>query len=467
VLLNRREIHDLHAWARSKNRKPLVIRGARQVGKSTLVRRFAELAQLPLVEINFERNPELKDAFATRDPRRILTMLRVLTEQEIPVETSLLFLDEIQVAPEALVALRYFHEEMPQLHVVAAGSLLEFTLADAEFSMPVGRVEYMHLGPMQFEDFLRAMKQEAFATWLQEISLAQLSQGSMVPALHEKGLDWLRQYSLVGGMPEAGAQVAEHGDFKAAAQIQQGIVATYRDDFGKYSHGTLKARMQLVFDRLPGMVGRKFKYVQVSDDHRAAELAAALQQLCMARTAYKVPHTAANGVPLSAESNRRHFKALCMDVGLMCRSLHLDLADLTKTDMTLINSGAVAEQFIGQHLLYSGAPYDEPTLNYWMREGRNASAAVDYVLAQGQNIVPIEIKAGKAGTMRSLHYFLKGKQRRFGLRFNSDVPSLMRNAPLTVDSIALQYDLLSLPLYMVGQARRLLTEYFNGARSRG
>jgi predicted AAA+ superfamily ATPase len=330
--------------------------------------------------------------------------------------------------------------------------------------MPVGRVDYMHLGPMQFEDFLRAMQQEAFATWLQETSLAQLGQGSMVPAVHEKGLDWLRQYCLIGGMPEAIAQFVEHGDFKTVARIQQGIVVTYRDDFGKYSHGTLKARMQLVFDRLPTMVGRKFKYVQVSADHRAGEIATALQQLCMARVAYKVPHTAANGVPLSAETNPRHFKTLCMDVGLMCRTLHLDLADMTQTDLTLINSGAVAEQFVGQHLLYSGAPYDEPTLNYWMREGRNASAELDYVLAHGQNIVPVEIKAGKAGTMRSLHYFLKEKQRHFGLRFNTDAPSLLRAAPLTVESTVLQYDLLSLPLYMVGQTRRLLAEYFGGGR---
>jgi uncharacterized protein len=460
MLLERRETHDLQAWAQSRHRKPLVIRGARQVGKSTLVRRFAELARLPLVEINFERDPGLKDAFATRDPKRILTMLRVLAEQDIQPGITLLFLDEIQAAPEALVALRYFYEEMPQLHVIAAGSLLEFTLADAEFSMPVGRVEYMHLGPMQFEDFLRAMKQEAFASWLQEASLVQLGQGSMVPALHEKGLDWLRQYCLVGGMPEAIARFAEHADFKTIAQIQQGIVATYRDDFGKYSHGSLKARMQLVFDRLPAMVGRKFKYAHVSEEHRAAELAAALQQLCMARVACKVPHTAANGVPLSAEANPRHFKTLCMDVGLMCRTLHLDLADLTQTDLTLINSGAVAEQFVGQHLLYSGAPYDEPTLNYWIREGRNASAELDYVLAQGQNIVPVEIKAGKAGTMRSLHYFLKEKQRRFGLRFNTDMPSLLQNAPLAIEGAALQYDLLSLPLYMVGQTRRLLAEHF-------
>ena len=463
MLLERREIHDLLTWAHSEGRKPLVIRGARQVGKSTLVRRFAELAKLALVELNFERNPELAQAFRTRDPIQILTVLRLLTEQEIHAGTTLLFLDEIQTAPAALAALRYFYEEMPQLHVIAAGSLLEFTLADAKFAMPVGRVEYMHLGPMHFEDFLQAMKQEAFASWLQQVSLQQLSQDLTVPAVHAKGLDWLRQYWVIGGMPEAVARFAAHGTFSEVAQIHQSIVATYRDDFGKYSHGTLKTRVQLVFDRLPAMVGRKFKYSQVSIEYRASELATALQQLCKARIAYQVQHTAANGVPLGAEASQRHFKILAMDVGLMCHALHLNLADLTTAHLTLINAGAVAEQFVGQHLLYSGAPYEAPALHYWRREVKNAAAEVDYVLSQGQNIVPVEIKAGKAGTLKSLHYFLKEKQRRFGLRLNADVPSMLRGATVTVDKTPLRYDLLSLPLYLVGQTRRLLTEYFEPA----
>lgn len=460
MLLKRREIKDLQDWAQTEGRKPLVIRGARQMGKSTLVRQLAELAPFSLVEINFERNPEFKDAFKTQDPHKILTTLRLLTEQEIQPGAALLFLDEIQTAPEALAALRYFYEEMPQLHVIAAGSLLEFALADAKFPMPVGRVEYMHLGPMQFEDFLLAMGQEALADWLRVVSLEELSTGSMVPAVHERSLEWLRQYWVVGGMPEAVARFAEHRDFKSVAAVHRSIVATYRDDFGKYSHGALKTRVQLVFDRLPTMVGRKFKYAHIGVDQRAADLATALQQLCMARVAYKVQHTAANGVPLGAEANERHFKTLYMDVGLMCSALSLDLTDLTKTQLSLVNDGAVAEQFVGQHLLYSGAPHESPALYYWMREGKNASAEVDYVLAQGRNISPVEIKAGKSGTLKSLHYFLKEKRQRFGLRLNGDVPSLLRDAAVKVDKTELRYDLLSLPLYMVGQTRRLLRAHF-------
>src|SRR6185437_2700898 len=458
MLINRSEIKDLDAWAARATRKPLVIRGARQVGKSTLVRQWAAGAQLTLLEVNFERNPEFRDAFVTKVPAQILTTLQLLTAQDIRAGTSLLFLDEIQSAPQALAALRYFHEEMPHLHVIAAGSLLEFALADAQFSMPVGRVEYMYLGPVRFEDYLDAMGQSALVTWLQNISLQDIRRRAMVGAVHDKLMALLRQYWVVGGLPEAIANFAEHQNFKEIGRIHQGMVATYRDDFGKYSHGSLKVRVQLTFDQLPTMVGRKFKYVQISRDYRAAELAAALQQLCMAGIAYKVRHTSANGLPLGAEANEHLFKILYMDVGLMCTALHLSLLDLSKDDLSLVNNGAVAEQFIGQHLLYAGAPYETPTLHYWVREARNAAAEIDYVIAQGQQIIPVEIKAGKTGTLRSLQGFLREKHRSFALRFNADWPSLGVTALPGVGAKS-DYELLSLPMYLVGQTRRLLASH--------
>lgn len=466
MLVNRSEIKSLQIWATQPERKPLVVRGARQVGKSTLVRQLADAVPLVLVEINFERNPEFRDAFATRNPTQILTTLQLLTGKRIRAGETLLFLDEIQAAAEALAALRYFFEEMPQLHVIAAGSLLEFTLADAQFSMPVGRVEYMHLGPLQFEDFLAAAGESTLVSWLQDVPLAELAAGAMVRAVHEKYMARLRQYWIVGGLPEAVASFVQRQDFTEVGRIHHSIVATYRDDFSKYSHGALKTRVQLVFDKLPAMVGRKFKYVQISADHRAAELAAALQQLCQARVAFKVLHTSANGVPLGAEAHERNFKTLCMDVGLMCTALHLSLLELGKEDLSLVNDGAVAEQFIGQHLLYSGPHYEMPALHYWMREAKSASAEIDYVIAHGQHVIPVEIKAGKSGTLKSLHYFLKEKRRTFGLRFNAHMPSLLSESTLaTSDKTELRYELLSLPLYMVGQVRRLLGAHFDADRA--
>jgi predicted AAA+ superfamily ATPase len=458
--LKRQEINYLQDWAEQSSRKPLVIRGARQVGKSTLVREFARTSAFSLIEINFERNPEYRQAFASQNPDEILAILNLLTGETITAGGTLLFLDEIQAAPEALAALRYFYEEKPELHVVAAGSLLEFTLADAQFSMPVGRVEYLHLGPMQFEDFLEAMGQPRMASHIRSITLADIRSNALPGPVHERYLGLLRQYWVVGGLPEAIAGYAQSYDFSQVARVQHSIVATYRDDFNKYSHGSLKGLVQLVFDKLPVMVGRKFKYVQVSREHRAAELARALDQLCMARVAHRVHHSSANGVPLGAEINERHFKALYLDVGLMCAALHLNVLDLRAEDLTLVNNGAVAEQFIGQHLLYSNRYYETPALYYWVREAKSAAAEIDYLLTSEQQVLPVEIKAGTTGSLKSLHQFLKEKQRSFGLRFNADVPSLLNDSTTLTDGTAITFDLLSLPLYMVGQGRRLVESWY-------
>ena len=463
-VLRRHEIRYLQEWAGRRVHKPLVIRGARQVGKSTLVREFARLAGMSLAEVDFERDPELREAFAVRDPARIISTLALLTGKAVTPAKGLLFLDEIQAAPEALVALRYFHEEMPELHVVAAGSLMEFALADTRFSMPVGRVEYLHLGPMGFEDFVEALGHSQLATYLRDASLSDVVDGAFPPTVHRRLLDLLRQYWIVGGLPEAVSAYVEAdenagGEFARVGRIQQSVVAAYRDDFNKYSHGRLRDRIYMVFDRLPAMVGRKFKYVQVSRDHRAAELADALRHLCMAGVACRIHHTSANGVPLAAEANERYFKCLYMDIGLMCATLHLNVLDLGKEDMTLINDGALAEQFVGQHLLFSGPRHAVPSLFYWAREVRNAAAEIDYLMTAGQRIVPVEIKTGTTGSLRSLHQFLQEKRRDFGLRFNSDVPSLLRDSKKLSTGTSIDYSLLSLPLYMAGQAPRLVSEF--------
>ena len=458
-MLQRREIAHLEAWAARRPHKPIVIRGARQVGKSTLVREFARAAGLRLVAMDFERNPELREAFTGRDPARILARLKLLTGKRAAAGTHLLFLDEIQAAPEALAALRYFHEELPELHVLAAGSLLEFALADTPFPMPVGRVEYMHLGPMHFEDFVSATGEADLAAFLRGFRLPGDREDALPAVLHRKCLDLLRRYWLVGGLPEAVAAFAAGGglDFEPVGRVLQSVVATYRDDFGKY--GRSRDRIRMVFDRLPHLVARKFKYAEVSRDHRAADVGAALEHLCMARVACKVFRTSANGVPLAAEVNERFFKCLHVDVGLLCAALGLDLLDLERQqDPTLVNRGAVAEQFVGQHLLHSEAPYRTPALHYWAREARNAAAEVDYVIAAGSRAVAVEVKAGATGSLRSLHQFVREKSSSLALRFNGDVPSLSSESRTLPDGTTVRYRLLSLPLYLVGQARRLIGE---------
>lgn len=459
-LLQRKEMAYLRDWAGRSNRKPLVIRGARQVGKSTLVRQFAEVAGLVLLELNFERNPEYREAFASNDPRQILATLALLTGKKMLAGETVLFLDEIQAAPEALAALRYFYEELPALPVLAAGSLLEFTLADAQFSMPVGRIEYLHLGVMQFDDFIVAMGHAELANYFHSLSLEDIRNNRMSRVVHEKCMSLLKLYWITGGLPEVVAQYVSTGDFSEVARIQQNIVATYRDDFNKYSHGNLKQLVQMVFDQLPVMVGRKFKYAQISREHRSAELDSALRHLCLARIATKVFHTSANGVPLAAEVDQRYFKTVYLDIGLQCAALQLNVLDLGKEDVTLINSGALAEQFIGQHLMFGGAYYEAPDLYYWVREAKSAAAEVDYLLTHGQQVIPVEIKAGTTGALKSLHQFLKEKQRHFAIRFNADLPSLLQDSKKMTDGSTITYNLLSLPLYLVGEANRLNRAFF-------
>lgn len=459
--LKRRELDHLKTWYSGENRKPLIIRGARQVGKSTLVRQFAGQLGVRLLEVNFERNPEYRDAFSVNDPVRILATLELLAGFEWGSEEAILFLDEIQAAPEAIAALRYFYEERPDIAVLAAGSLLEFTLEDAGFSMPVGRIEYMYMGPMGFADFLSAMGEHVLAKHLGNLSLQDIEQANMPPAVHDKAMALFRQYCVVGGMPEAIARFVKNRSYGDVLKVQSSVLATYRDDFNKYSRGAMTPRVQLVFDRAPALVGNKFKYVHVSKEHRAAELRDALNQLCMARVLYKVNHSSANGIPLGAEQKENIFKVLFMDVGLLCSILNINELNIKDDGPYLVNRGAVAEQFTGQHLLYENEYYRDPALFYWVREARSAAAEVDYLLAVGRNIIPIEIKAGATGTLRSLHQFCQEKQQGNALRFNSELPSILRNATAATTEGKLIYNLLSLPLYMVSEARRLASELLN------
>lgn len=459
--LARREQGYLSDWYRGSGRKPLIIRGARQVGKSTLVRQFAERQKLRLVEINFERNPEYRQAFVTKDPTQILSTLELLLNVELSTQNWVLFLDEIQASPEAIAALRYFYEKQANIPVLAAGSLLEFTLENANFSMPVGRIEYMHMGPMTFSDYLCALGEEILAKSLEKISFSDIKNESFPPVIHQKLMTLFRQYCVVGGMPEAVARFVDSRSYKEVLKVQSSILATYRDDFNKYSQGAVRHRLQLVFDKAPVMVGNKFKYVHVSKDHRAAELRQALSQLCMARVLSRVHHSSANGVPLGAEKKDTLFKIIFMDVGLLCSALNINELNIEGEGPSLINKGAVAEQFIGQHLLYSGEYFQVPSMFYWVREAKSTSAEIDYLMSIDHRVLPIEIKAGATGTLRSLHQFCQEKKCRYAMRFNAERPSIAKDVSAPTTKGPAVFSLLSLPLYLAGESRRLAKAFLN------
>jgi len=443
----------LVSWKDNPRRKPLVLRGARQVGKSYLARKFAESHMAGIAEINFEKNPEAGDLFTDKSPVKILPRLEILTGIKIIPGETLLFLDEIQAVPEVFASLRYFYENLPSLHIIAAGSLLEFVLREHEFFMPVGRIEYLHLGTVTYEEYLVASGRAHLAEFLGQYEI-----GNELPLpFHEQLMGAFREYLVIGGMPESIQAFLDSSSFLESDKVKQAILSTYQDDFRKYGARVNIQRLRHVFQKLPMLVGGKFMHSRVDNEAQARDIGDALRMLCLARVAYKVCHSSCNGIPVSAEIDDKKFKVLFLDVGLLCRACGLGLLEFEKAqDIMLVNSGSVCEQFIGQHLLYSKQFFEEPELNYWSREKRQSSAEVDYILSQGNHIIPVEVKAGKTGRLKSLHVFLKEKKLGFGIRFNADLPSLLDTTAVLPDEKSLDYRLLSLPLYMVGQVRRLI-----------
>ena len=438
--------------------KPLVIRGARQVGKSTLVRQFAQNQNLILNEINLEKHPELNDVFKTLDMNRILKELEGVTGGNLLATDSVLFLDEIQATPYALQALRYFYEERPGINVIAAGSLLEFVMADHKFSMPVGRVEYLHLGPMTFNEFLG----EADPGLLEKIQKFNFKSG-LAKTSHKRLLDRQREFLFVGGMPEAIAAYIRTERLAEAIAVQRSIISNYQDDFAKYASREALFRLQRVFNYIPRSVGKKVKYSNISREENSREIKHAIEMLSKAGILTRVFHSSCSGLPLFAEIDEFKYKPLFLDVGLMNRVCGLDwLAISSLDDRALINEGAIAEQFIGQNLLWLDEGLGYPRLCYWMREKKSANAEVDYVISRGNLIVPVEVKAGKSGTLKSLLQFVLKKKTTLAVRFDMNPPSIqhiehkLRQANSTE---TVKVTLMSLPLYMTGQLGRLLDLY--------
>ncbi len=440
-------------WLNSTSRKPLVIRGARQVGKTWLIRDFARWKNLELVELNFEKRPELESLFISNDPHEVLLNLRTFTKTKLEPSSSLLFLDEIQAAPQLLAKLRWFAEDTPELPVIAAGSLLEFTLAKHEFSMPVGRINYMYLEPLSFEEFLDAMGQQSLKEYIERYNWTI----EIPKAIHLQLIKSVKEYMLIGGMPAAVSTWIESQDPDKVSQVHFDLLATYRDDFAKYSGRLSVDRLEEVMSAVPRQLGNKFVYSRVSSEIPTSPLKQGLDLLTKARVCHHVLSTSANGLPLGAEVNEKYTKVLMLDCGLCSASLGLTMQQLQSVaELTMINSGGMAEQMVGQQLRTIFPPFVSPSLYYWQRTKKEANAEIDYVLQHENQVIPIEVKAGSSGTLKSLHQFMKEKEKKVAIRINSDYP---RKGLIHIkDSFnsPIEYTLLSLPFYLIGQLHHLI-----------
>ena len=433
-------------WMQKKRRKPLILRGARQVGKSTLVRHFAENSGLNISEVNLEKHFVLDEVFSSLDVKRIIREIEGLTGRGSINANSLLFLDEIQAAPHTLAALRYFYEEMPELPVIAAGSLLEFTLARHAFPMPVGRVEYHYMGPVSFREFTSALEPELIP-WIDAAGRFE----PVPDTAHRRLLGLVREFLFVGGMPEAVQTYAESRSLSEVQDVQRSIIDTYRDDFAKYASPGELIRLQRVFDTIPRSIGQKVKYANYSRDERSREIKNCIDLLSRARVCSKVTACSASGPPLGAGADDKVYKLIFMDVGivnLICGGRWNEISQVS--ERILVNEGPLAEQFIGQHL--ACLEHRKPELYYWLREGRSSNAEVDYLFTRGSEILPVEVKAGVSGSLKSLHQFVLEKGCPRALRFDLNKPSAaaVRAKARSGKSVKdVEFELLSLPLYAV------------------
>jgi len=387
---------QLISWKDSPRRKPLIIRGARQVGKTWLVDNVLARQFNSYIKVDLEKRRDLHPLFSGNlDPRGIVSHLELAVGRIVPGKT-LLFFDEIQACPRAIMALRYFYEEMPELHVVAAGSLLEF--AFGEISVPVGRIQYLHLHPMTFYEYLLAQGREQMA----EYSIK--SQDKVAAPAQAMILEELKSYFFVGGMPECIKTYHDTGSMLEAFRVQSEIIDSYRDDFSKYTPRINTTCLDTVFLNVAKSAGEQIKYTRLNDGHSGQMNRKAFDLLVKARIVHKIPSCDPSGLPLGATANQKKFKASMLDIGLMQRLCQVPVElELQQESLLAMYRGKLAEQFVAQELL----AWHSSDLFYWAREARGSNAEVDYLVVREGKIYPVEVKSGAGGSLRSLHLMLK------------------------------------------------------------
>jgi predicted AAA+ superfamily ATPase len=412
----RRQILDaLLDWKTRENRKVLLLRGARQVGKTYIVRELAKDFE-HFVEINFEKNREIHGFFDQNlDPERICTNLSAYFRVPIVEGDTLIFFDEIQSCPNAIQALRFFYESKPKLHVIAAGSLLEFTLSDLT-SWGVGRIRSMYMYPMSFDEFLMANEEDALIEMKKEAS----AEKPIIPAFHEKLKEYFRYFLLIGGMPETVKTfIGNRTDMKSVQNVLSDIATSYYDDFAKYKRRIPVLRLREVMNSVVKQAGGKYIYSKAGSLTNPAQAKEALDLLEMAGLVYKVYHSSGQGVPLGSGVNYKKFKCLLHDTGIFQQIAGLRITDLMVAEnIDILNKGSIAEAFVGVEFIKYSQETEKKQLYYWHREKRGSNAEVDYLVDEGNQIVPVEIKSGSTGKMQSMNLFINEKKTSKGIRIS-------------------------------------------------
>lgn len=378
-------IEKLYRWKESKRRKPLIIEGARQVGKTWLMKEFGKQAYADTVYINFDSNSRMAQLFASDlDTDRLITGLELYTGRKINPDSTLLIFDEVQEVPRALTSLKYFYENAPEYHVVCAGSLLGIALHEGT-SFPVGKVDFLKLYPLSFKEFLMATDKERFAELLDKQDF------EMVTSFKQTYIDALKQYYFVGGMPEVVQSFAEDMDFNEVREIQKRILAAYEQDFSKHAPNEIVPKIRMLWNSIPSQLAKenkKFIYGLVREGARAKEYETAIMWLSDCGLIHKVSRVNAAGIPLKAYEDLKAFKLFMVDVGLLgCMTGLRQRTLLDGNDMFVEFKGSLTEQYVCQQL----KTIDDLSIYYYTND--RGSCEVDFILDNGEQIIPVEVKA--------------------------------------------------------------------------
>jgi len=433
---------ELEKWAKQAEPKPLLLRGARQVGKTHCVTELAKKHFREFININFESDSSIKDYFdEDLDPQAIIQKLELKFKTKINRQSTLIFFDEIQACPQAIQALRYFYEKIPGLHIIAAGSLLEFTLRSGEVSMPVGRVQYLFLRPMSFQEFLLATNNNQALEFINQISLAK----GIDEDIHNILLAEFKKYMLIGGMPAVVKKYITSGSYLDCKQEQNDLINTYKDDFSKYAKERQLRYLDLIIENVPRLLGKKFKYSAIDPDIKSKYFKEALWLLNRSGLIDIVKAASGQALPMGATASDRNFKVNFLDCGLAYRILDLDESILETSNIHNLAAGGLAEQIVGQELLAYEEASSKPELYYWERNGSQSSAEVDFLYQHKTNIYGIEVKAGKTGKLQSLYQYMKKYKLELGIKISQENLGLTRGV-------------LSIPVYAVSRVGDLLVE---------
>ncbi len=424
-------------WYHNEARKPLIVRGARQVGKTTTIKSFAE--KYGMVYLNLERAADRNIFRSVTSAQESIRDIEIATKHKITPGKTVLFIDEIQESQLAMSQLRFYYEEQPDLHVVAAGSLLELKLKESSIEVPVGRIQYGYMSGVTFDEYLRAIGNEQAHDYLAELTMFD----TISESIHETMLNTFRDYALIGGMPEIVANYVSNHSYESLHEIYDSILTSFSDDIRKYSKGAKSDHLTYLLNACPKYAGTTVTFNKFDNsDLNSKQVSAAFTTLQLARLTTLVRPSNSIELPV-AENLKAKPKLLFFDTGLVNYAAGLVSSYIETSDLSAIHRGAIAEQVAGLSL-WQQTEGVQNALNFWTKFKAGASAEIDFLLTHKGRLVPIEVKSGSVGRLRSLHQFIDVSEFRFAVKISSQ--------PLHIEQVkSLQgtsFTLLNIPHYL-------------------